>query len=90
MDGKDHPVTSYISHCGPGTNFLDYSYISKIWTKTGPTLSSFPDLPIGKKTGPQRKKMPMDHPFILGFCQNVIFYIVFSILFSFVRKHQLS
>ena len=29
MNGKDHPVTSYIPHFGPGTYFLDYSYIFK-------------------------------------------------------------
>ena len=56
MNGRDHPVTSYIPHFGPGTNFLDYSYIFEIWTQNGPTCSSFSNFPVGKKTGPQRTK----------------------------------
>ena len=33
-----------------------------------------------KRPHPKGKKMRMDHPFILGFCQNVTFYIVFIIM----------
>ena len=36
------------------------------------------------------KKMRMDHPFILGFCQNFTFDIVFTIIFPFFRENQLS
>ena len=35
---------------------MDYCYIFQKITLNGPTFSSFPDLPISKKTGPQRKK----------------------------------
>ena len=31
-----------------------------------------------KRLAPKGQKMRMDHPFILGFCQNVILYIVFT------------
>ena len=34
--------------------------------------------------------MRMDHPFILGFCQNVTFDTVFTIFFHFFRKSPLS
>ena len=47
-------------------------------------------LPTSEKTTPPKgKKMRMDHPFILGFCQNVTFYIVVTIIFQFVRKKTL-
>ena len=35
-----------------------------------------------KKPRPRGNKMRMDHPFILGFCQNIIFDMVFSIILS--------
>ena len=90
MDGKDHPVTSYISLYPPRTNFLDYSYIFKVWTQNGLTFSSFSNLPTSKKTGPKGNKMRMDHPFILRFCQNVSFDIVFTIIFSLFGQNPLS
>ena len=43
-------------HFGPGTYFLDYSYIFQKGPLNGPTFSSFSDLPISKNTGPQMKK----------------------------------
>ena len=43
-----------------------------------------------KRPRPKGKKMRMDHPFILGFCQNLTFYIVFTIISSFFRKNLLS
>ena len=36
-----------------------------------------------KRPPPKGKKMRMDHPFILGFCQNVTFDMVFTIMFYF-------
>ena len=39
---------------------------------------------------PKGKKMRMDHPFILDFCQNVTFDIVFTISVHFFRKNLLS
>ena len=49
---RSHPT----SHILVWTNFLDYSYIFRIWTQNGHTYSSFSNLPTCKKTGPQRKK----------------------------------
>ena len=43
-----------------------------------------------KRPRPKGKKMRMDHPFILGFGQNLIFDIVFTIIVQFVRENQLS
>ena len=37
-----------------------------------------------KRLAPKGKKMRMDHPFILGFRQNVFFDIVFTIISLFV------
>ena len=50
----------------------------------------FPTFLRVKRPRPKGKKMRMDHPFILGFCQNLTFYIVFTIIFSLFRKNQLS
>ena len=57
-----------------------------MWTQNGPTFSSFSDLHISEKTDPNDKKMRMDHPFILGFCQNVTFGVVFTIIFPFFSE----
>ena len=43
-----------------------------------------------KRPRPRGKKMRMDHPFILGFCQNVNFDMVFTIIFSLFRENPLS
>ena len=43
-----------------------------------------------KRLAPKGKTMRMDHPSILGCCQNVTFDIVFIISFQFVRKKQFS
>ena len=43
-----------------------------------------------KRPAPKGKKMRMDHPFILGFCQNVTLYIVFIMMFSLLRERPLS
>ena len=39
-----------------------------------------------KRQAPKGKKMRMDHPFILGFCQNLIFDMVSSIIWSLFRQ----
>ena len=84
INGKDHPVTSYISHFGPGTHFLDYSYIFPKWPQNGPTFSSFSDLPTNKKTGPQRKKHA---PLHIRFLSNSVFlYYICNHLFTFWTK----
>ena len=43
-----------------------------------------------KRPRPKGKKMRMDHPFILGFCQNVTFYIVFTLAVSLFGQNPLS
>ena len=53
-------------------------------------FSSFPDLATVKRLALKGKKMRMDHPFILGFCQHVTFYIVFIMILSVFRNTQLS
>ena len=49
---RSHP-TSHILVLEP---MLGTILLFKFWTQKGPTFSAFPDLPTGKKTGPQRKK----------------------------------
>ena len=44
----------------------------------------FPTSLQGKRLAPKGKEMRMDHPLILGFCQNVTFDIVFTIIFLLV------
>ena len=50
-----------------------------IFSKFGPEMDlrvlHFPTSPQVKRPTPKGNKMRMDHPFILGFCQNVFFYI---------------
>ena len=41
-----------------------------------------------KRLAPKGKKMRMDHPFILGFCQNITFYIVFIMISHLFRKNK--
>ena len=40
-----------------------------------------------KKPRPKGKKVRMDHPFILGFCQNLTFDIVFTICFPLFSEN---
>ena len=62
-----------------------------IFSKIGPKMDlhflQFPTSLQVKRLAPKGKKMRMDHPFILCFCQNVTFDIVFTIcVFHFGRK----
>ena len=43
-----------------------------------------------QRLAPKGKKMRMDHPFILGFCQNLTFDMVVTISFSLLGKNPLS
>ena len=65
-----------------------------IFSKLGPQMGlrflHFPTSLQVKRLAPKGKKMRMDHPFIVGFCQNVTFDIVFTIIFLCFRKNQLS
>ena len=61
-----------------------------IFSKFGPEMDlpfvHFPTSLQVKRLAPKGTKMRMDHPFILGFCQNVSFDMVFTILFPFVSE----
>ena len=84
---RSHP-TSHILVLEPilGTTFI----FSGFGPKMDLRFLHFPTSLRVKRLAPKGKKMRMDHPFILGFCQNVTFDTVFTIVFSFVRKTQLS
>ena len=65
------------------------------WTTfTFPKFDPEMDLPLvhfpQQRPAPQGKRMRMDHPFILCFCQNVTFDIVFTIIFSLFGQNLLS
>ena len=61
-----------------------------IFSKFGPKMAlrflHFPTSLQVKRLAPKGKKMRMNHPFILGFCQNHTFDTVFTIIYSFPRK----
>ena len=42
-----------------------------------------------KRPPPKGKKVRMDHPFILGVCQNLTFYNIFTIIFQLVCQNPL-
>ena len=56
-----------------------------IFSNFGPKMDlhflHFPTFLHVKRLAPKEKKMRMDHPFILGFCRNVSFDMVFTIMF---------
>ena len=80
---RSHP-TSHIWVLEPilGTTF--------IFSRIGPTMDlcffHFPTSLHVNRPRPKGKHMRMDHPFILGFCQTVTFYIVFTIILSLVQE----
>ena len=80
---RSHP-TSHILVLEPilGTTFI----FSRFGPKMDLRFLHFPTSLRVKRPHPKGKKMRMDHPFILVFCQNLTFYIVFTIIFSFFRK----
>ena len=61
-----------------------------IFSQFGPNVDLyFLNLPTSlqvKRLAPKGKKMRMDHPFIVGFCQNVTFDMVFTIMSVFVSE----
>ena len=65
-----------------------------IFSKCGPKMDlrflHFPTSLQVKRPRPKGKKMRMDHPFILGFCQNVIFDVAFTINVSLFGQKLLS
>ena len=87
INGKDHPVTSYIPHFGPGTYVLDYSYIFQKLPLNGPTFSSFCNLPTSKQTTSQRKTNahgPSLHIRFLSKCHYL--YGIYHHFFTFWSK----
>ena len=84
---RSHP-TSHILVLEPilGTTFI----FSRFGPKMDLRFLHFQTSLQVKRPRPKGRKMRMDHPFILGFCQIVTFDTVFTIIFSFFRKNQLS
>ena len=62
-----------------------------LFSRFGPNMDLpsfyFPTSLQVKRLAPKGNKMRMDHPFILGFCQNVTFYIAFNIMFPFFSEN---
>ena len=84
---RSHPTSPFYP---PRTNCLDYSYILKFGPKMDLRFLHFPTCRQVNRLAPKGKKMRMDHPFILGFCQNVTFDMVFTIIFLFFGQNPLS
>ena len=65
-----------------------------IFSKFGPKMDLrflyFPTSLRVKRPAPKGKQMRMEHPFILGFCQNVTFDTVFTTISILFRKKSLS
>ena len=80
---RSHPT----SHILVLERFFGTTYIfSGFGAKMDLRFLHFPTFLRVKRPRPKGKKMRMDHPFILGFCQNVTFDIVFTIIFHFLVK----
>ncbi len=84
---RSHP-TSHILVLEPffGTTLI----FSGFGPKMDLRFLHFPTSLRVKRLAPKGKKMRMDHPFILGFCQNVTFDMVFTIIFSLFGQNPLS
>ena len=84
---RSHP-TSHILVLEPiwGTTFI----FSGFGPKMDLRFLHFPTCLHVERPRPKGKKMRMDHPFILGFCHNLTFDMVFTIIFQFFRKNLLS
>ena len=80
---RSHP-TSHILVLEP--TFWTTLIFSGFGPKMDQRFLHFPTFLRVKRPRPKRKKMRMDHPFILGFCKNVTFDIVSTIIFPFFRK----
>ena len=84
---RSHP-TSHILVLEPT------SWTTLIFSGFGPKMDlrflHFPTSLHVKRPRPKGKKMRMDYPFILGFCQNLTFDMVFTIIFRLVGQNPLS
>ena len=84
---RSHPTSPFIL---PEPIFWTTLIFSKFGPKMNPHFLHFPTSLQVKRLAPKGKKMRMDHPFISDFCQNVTFYIVFTIIFPLLGKKTLS
>ena len=84
---RSHPTSPFIL---PEPIFWTILIFSGFGPKMDLRFLHFPTFLHVKRPRPKGKKMRMDHPSILGFCQNVTFYIVFTIMISLFQKNQLS
>ena len=75
---RSHPTSPFIL---PEPTFWTTLIFSKFGPKMDLRFLHFPTSLQVKRPRPKGTKMRMDHPFILGFCQNLIFDIVFTVIF---------
>ena len=82
---RSHPTSPFVL---PEPIFWTTSTF--IFSKSGPKMDlhflHFPTSLQVKRPAPKGKKMRMDHPFILYFCQHLTFDSVFTISFSICGK----
>ena len=81
-----HPTSPFIL---PEPFFWTTLIFSKVGPKMDLRFLHFPTSLQVRKPGPKGKKMRMDRPFILGFCQHLIFDIVFTIIFALLGENPL-
>ena len=75
---RSHPTSPFVL---PEPMFWTTLISYKFGPKMDLCFLHFPTSLHVKRLAPKGKKMRMDHPFILGFCQNVSFDMVFTIIF---------
>ena len=80
---RSHPTSPFIL---PEPIFWTTLIFSGFGPKMDLRFLHFPTSLRVKRLRPKGKKMRMDHPFILGFCQHLTFYIVFTHIFHVVGK----
>ena len=82
-----HPTSHILV---PEPIFWTILIFSRFGLKMDLRFLHFPTSLHVKRLAPKGKKMRMDHPFILGFCRNVTFYMVFTIIFSLLGQNPIS
>ena len=84
---RSHPTSPFIL-------LEPICWTTLIFSKFGPEMDvrslHFPTSLQVKRLALKRKKMRMDQSFILGFCQNLTFDMVFTIIFSLFGQNPLS
>ena len=80
---RSHPTSPFIL---PEPIFWTTVIFSKFGPKMDIHFLHFPTSLQVERLAPTGKQMRMDHPFVLGFCQNVTFDIVFTITFHLFGK----